>query len=77
MSVKYYNPNTAQWEVLATNQAQGVKLLDAEGLLVLVDEDGNIISRPNNVEDGIKALGRKIKDIEATLQDHFTNHPSG
>ena len=32
MSVKYYNPNTAQWEVLATNQAQGVKSLDAEGL---------------------------------------------
>ena len=77
MSVKFYNPSTAQWEVLATNQAQGVKLLDAEGLLVLVDDEGNIISRPNNVEDGIKALGRKIKDIEATLEDHFTNHPSG
>ena len=75
MSVKYYNKDTAQWEALATNQAQGIKLLDVEGVTVQ-EEDGETF-RPNNVEDGIKSLGRKIKDIQATLEDHFTNHPSG
>ena len=77
MSVKYYNSETGEWEVMATNQANGVRLLDAEGVTVETDADGNVVSRPHNVEDGIKSLGRKIKDIEATLQDHFTNHPSG
>ena len=76
MSVKYYNPQTNQWETLATNQAGGVKLLDSEGVTVQTDDEGNEF-RPTNVEDGIKSLGRKIKNIEATLQDHFTNHPSG
>lgn len=77
MSVKYYNSETGEWEVMATNQANGVRLLDAEGVTVETDADGNVVSRPHNVEDGIKSLGRKIKDIEATLQDHFTNHPGG
>ena len=76
MSVKYYNPQTNQWETLATNQAGGVKLLDSEGVTVQTDDEGNEF-RPTNVEDGIKSLGRKIKNIEATLQDHFTNHPGG
>ena len=75
MSVKYYNKSTAQWEALATNQANGIKLMDVEGVTVIEGEEE--VFRPNNVEDGFKALGRKIKTIEATLEDHFTNHPSG
>ena len=51
MSVKYYNPQTNQWETLASNQAGGVKLLDSEGVTVQTDDEGNEF-RPTNVEDG-------------------------
>ena len=89
MSVKYYNPETAQWEMLASNNASGIKLLDAEGVVgtlpsydengnPVTDADGNEIEiRPTNVEDGMKALGRRMTKMEANFQDHLTNHPSG
>ena len=77
MSVKYYNHKTAQWETMATSQASGTKVLDTDGVLVQYDENGEAILRPNNVEDALKSVGRKIKNIEEVLEDHFTNHPSG
>ena len=77
MSVKFYNSKTAQWEAMATSQASGTKVLDTDGVLVEHDKDGNVTSRPNNVEDALKSVGRKIKKIEETLEDHFTNHPGG
>ena len=77
MSVKYYNPKTAQWEAMATSQASGTKVLDVEGVLVQTDEETGEILRPNNVEDALKSLGRQIKNIKHTLEDHFENHPGG
>lgn len=76
MSVKYYNYDSGQWEVLATNQATGIKLLDVEGLLVIEDENGTR-TQVNNVEDGIKILGRRMRDMEEKFKDHLINHPSG
>lgn len=77
MSVKYYNPKTTQWETMATSQANGTKIIDAEGVLVQVDDTGVEILRPNNVEDALKSVGRQIKEIKNTLEDHFENHPGG
>lgn len=77
MSIKYYNKDQAQWNPVATTQAQGIKVLDAEGVLVETNEEGTVVTRPHDVENALKTIGRQIKAIKSTLEDHFENHPGG
>lgn len=77
MSIKRYDKDTGNWLPLTSNQASGIRVIDAEGNFITTDENGNIIKDVNNVEEALKYNANRIKQLEERVQYIYENGTIG
>ena len=77
MSIKRYDKDLGNWLPLASNQAKGIRVVDAEGNFTEKDEDGNVVKSVNNVEEALKYNANRIKTLEERVEYIYENGTIG
>lgn len=77
MSVKLWNEDTQQWEVVASNKATTISLLDLKDNYESNNVEGALREVGDVINNQVPINTKNIASLNAKLKDHIDNHPSG
>ena len=76
MSIKIYDPKTAQWLPYSSNLAKEIRVIDTEGNFAYEDEDG-VLHTANNVEDALKLMAQNMEKLADRVEYIYENGTIG
>lgn len=77
MSVKIWNEDTQQWEVVASNKATTISLLDLKDNYESDNVEGALREIGDVINNQVPINTKNIASLDAKIKDHINNHPSG